>query len=187
MLNWESITVKQYYEIVDILQKDNQTEGLIKVLFNQEMADIPITRLNWYINQLDFLKSSYKPKNVKNKYLVGDIVVKPVLDIKSITTAQYIDFQELTKRGDYKLLLNCLFIKDGCKYGEEDISDYLWDRLPFSIYSDVLFFFLNFYRRLIHSTLTSSVKRMKKIYRKTKDKQILRQIVTLRAEFDGLI
>lgn len=179
MLNWDNITVRQYYEIVDILTWDNPTEGLIKCLFDQEMADIPITKLNGYLSQLDFLKCPYKPKTVKNKYIVGDLVVRPVLDITKITTAQYIDFQELIKRSDYKGLLNCLFISDNKKYGEEDISNYLWEHLTVDIYSDVLFFFLNLYKRLIHNTLTSSIKKLKKIYRKTKNKQILRQIARL--------
>lgn len=67
----------------------------------------------------------YKPKTPKKEYVINGIKFKPTLDVSKITTAQYIDFQELVKRGEHKLLLNVFFIKDGEEYGDSDNSDLL--------------------------------------------------------------
>jgi hypothetical protein len=96
---------------------------------------------------------------------------KPILDVSKITTAQYIDFQELVKRGDHKLLLNVLFIEDGKEYGEVDNSDLLWENLTLDAYSDVMYFFQRLLLDLMKDTLNSSKKILKKEYRKEKDPQ----------------
>jgi hypothetical protein len=89
---------------------------------------------------LEFLTKPYEPKAPKKEYNINGVIYRPVLDISKVTTAQYIDFQECTKRNAYKELLNCLFIKDGCNYGECN-DDFLWENLTLDVYSDVMFFF----------------------------------------------
>ena len=173
-MKWEELTVKQYYEILDILREDvgdalESNSRLIDCIWGIDSADIPVIRFSWYLDELKFLNDPYKPKTPKNSYTVKGIKFKPTLDVSKITTAQYIDFQELIKRGDHKLLLNVLFIEDGKEYGEADHSDLLWENLSLADYSDVMFFFLHLLDSLMMDTLHSSKKILKKMFRKEKD------------------
>ena len=175
-MKWEEITVKKYYEILEILREDvgdalELNARLIDCIWGIDSADIPVIRFSWYLDELKFLQEPYEPKTPKKEYKVKDKVFKPVLDVSKITTAQYIDFQELIKRSDHKLLLNVLFIEDGKEYGEADNSDLLWENLTLDAYSDVMFFFQRLLLDLMKDTLNSSKKILKKEYRKEKDPQ----------------
>ena len=120
---------------------------------------------------MKFLQEPYKPKTPKKEYVIKGIKFRPTLDVSKITTAQYIDYQELLKRNEHKLLLNVLFIKDGEDYGQSDYSDFLWENLTLPDYSDVMFFFLQLLNNLTMDTLNSSKKILKKLYRKEKDQE----------------
>lgn len=173
-MKWDEITVNKYYEILDIF---NDEEGdalemnsrLIDCIWGIDSADIPIVKFSWYLDELKFLQEPYKPKLPKKEYIVKGIKFKPILDVSKITTAQYIDYQELLKRNEHKLLLNVLFIKDGEDYGQSDYSDFLWENLTLPDYSDVMFFFLRLLNNLTMDTLNSSKKTLKKMYRREKD------------------
>lgn len=181
-MKWEEISVKKYYEILDIL-KDSVGDALesnarlIDCIWGIDSADIPVVRFTWYLDELKFLQEPYEPKTPRASYKVKDIEFIPVLDVSKITTAQYIDFQELIKREDHKLLLNVLFIKKGEEYGESDYSDLLWENLSLVDYSDVMFFFLHLLDSLMTDTLNSSKKILKKMYRKEKDPQKKQEIM----------
>ena len=183
-MNWEKIKVAQYYKIMDIIKEENDpyvlNAELIRCIWGVNVEDIPYVRLHQYCKEMEFLKEPYKPKAPKKEYDINGVIYRPVLDVSKVTTAQYIDFQECTKRNAYKELLNCLFIKDGCNYGE-CADDFLWENLTLDVYSDVLFFFLELLKRLMIDTLNSSVKMMKKELKKVKDKTariaMLRKIV----------
>lgn len=175
-MKWEEITVKKYYEILDILRDDvgdalELNARLIDCIWGIDSADIPVIRFSWYLDELKFLQEPYEPKLPKKEYKVKDKVFKPILDVSKITTAQYIDFQELIKRNDHKLLLNVLFIEDGKEYGEANNADLLWENLTLDAYSDVLYFFQKLLLDLMKDTLNSSKKILRKEYRREKDPQ----------------
>lgn len=175
-MKWEEITVKQYYEILEILREDvgdalEMNSRLIDCIWKIDSADIPVIRFSYYLDELQFLNKPYEPKTPKKEYVVKGVKFRPTLDVSKITTAQYVDFQELVKTEDHKLMLNVLFIQDGKEYGEVDNSDLLWENLPLTDYSDVMFFFLHLLDSLMMDTLNSSKKILKKMYRKEKDPQ----------------
>lgn len=175
-MKWEEITVRQYYEILEILREDvgdalEMNSRLIDCIWKIDSADIPVIRFSYYLDELQFLNNPYEPKTPKKEYVVKGVKFRPTLDVSKITTAQYVDFQELVKTEDHKLMLNVLFIQDGKEYGEVDNSDLLWENLPLTDYSDVMFFFLHLLDSLMMDTLNSSKKILKKMYRKEKDPQ----------------
>lgn len=175
-MKWEEITVRQYYEILEILREDvgdalEMNSRLIDCIWKIDSADIPVIRFSYYLDELQFLNNPYEPKTPKKEYVVKGVKFRPTLDVSKITTAQYVDFQELVKTEDHKLMLNVLFIQDGKEYGEVDNSDLLWENLPLTDYSDVMFFFLHLLDSLMMDTLNSSKKILKKMFRKEKDPQ----------------
>lgn len=183
---WSEITVKQYYEIMDALEEDPMTanEAIIKILFDKEMGDIPIVELKYYLNKMKFLNTNSPKTPVKEEYTINGLKFKPVLDLSKLTTAQFLDYQEFTKVGDHKHILNCLLIKDGEKYGDSDNSEFLWENMKFIDYKALLFFYPLLLENLLKDTLLSSEKMMKKMYKKEKDpmkkKELLEKIVQVR-------
>lgn len=173
---WDKISVKKYYEILEILNdyKDEPITlnvALIDCIWDIDSASMPIPRFNYYMNELEFLQNPYQPKSPKKTYKVGDIEFCPIRDVSQITTAQYIDYQEFLKREDHKHILNVLFIPKGEDYGKSDHSELLWEKLSLPDYADVLFFFLRLLNNLTADTLRSSEKMMRKEYRREKDPQ----------------
>lgn len=184
-MDWKDINVRKYYRILEILQEEADpisfNVDLIDLIWDINSADIPIPKFSYYLSQLDFISKPYEPKTPKKSYIIGDKEFIPTLDASNITTAQYIDFQELIKRDDHKNLLNVLFIEKGHNYGDVDNAEFLWENLTVDIYSDVMFFFLQLLNNLTVNTLHSSLSKMKKAYRKEKDPQkkeeIMKQMV----------
>ena len=136
------------------------------------------------MNELKFLQTPYKPLSPKKYYTVEGKDFCTTTDVSKITTAQYIDFQALAKKEDHKNILNILFIEKDKEYGDADNSELLWEKLPMTAYSDVLFFFLRLLNKLTMDTLRSSLNQMKKMYRKEKNeekkKELMEQMVNLK-------
>lgn len=186
-MNWNELTVKKYYEITEIVNTETDplvlNTRLIDTIWDVNSADLPYVQVINYINKLDFMKKPYEAKYPKKEYTVQGMKFSPILDLSKITTAQYIDFQTFLKAQDYKHILNCLFIKEGEEYGQNDYSDFLWENMTLDNYSDVLFFFRKSLVTLTDDTLRSSIKTMKKMLRKEKDKtkrmSILKMMIQL--------
>ena len=181
----KDITVKQYFEILDLIENEKDPVTLnaeiVKIIWNVDAADIPYVQFINYINELKFLTEEYVPEMPKDVMIDG-IKFSPLLDMTKITTAQYIDFQELLKREDHKKLLNVFFVTDD-GYGK-DYSELLWEKLSAKDYLDYKSFFLLLLRRLTADSLLSSEKMMKKMYRKEKDQkkkeELLEKIARIR-------
>lgn len=190
-MDWKDLNVKKYYEIIKIMNSEESdielTTDLVNCVFDVNAEDLPYIQLMNLINQLDFLAKKYEPKTPQKYYVIDDIKFIPSLNIKEITTAQYIDYQNLYKIQDWKNLLNCLLIREGEKYGDNDYSDLLWEKLSFTDYSDILFFFLKLWKILTIDTLTSSKKAMKKQYRKEKNPQKKEELLTMMAQLQVAI
>lgn len=184
-MTYKELTVKQYFEILDALKEVDEpiqvTEALIKIIFDKDLASLEIAQANKLVKELDFLNKPYKASKPKQAYKIDGLVFKPVFDITKITTAQYIDFQTLIKLDNKKLLMNCLFIKDGESYGDNDYSDLLYSKLSVADYLDVLGFFRIALKRLTANTLDSSLKMMKRLWKAKKNPEMLIKIVRMKA------
>lgn len=188
MNNWSTISVRKYYEILDILGEDMDdaivaNSRLIDCIWGIDSASIPIVKFSYYLKELEFLQNPYKPKSPKREYTIAGVKFKPTFDVSTITTAQYIDYQEFLKRKDVPHLLNVLFIKDGEEYGQSDYSELLYENLMLTDYSDCQFFFLHLWKNLMMDTLNSSKRMLKKEYKKEKDpmkkEELMNQMVAL--------
>lgn len=191
-MDWSRIKVKQYYEIMDIIKEPDPfvlNAELIRCIWGVDVDNLPYVRLHQYCKELGFLSKPYEPKSPKKVYDIAGIKYRPILDVSKITTAQYIDFKECCKRNAYKELLNVLFIKDGCEYGESS-DDHLWNNMTLDIYSDVMFFFLELLKQWMINTLNSSEKMLLKEIRREKNSteriQMMRKLVEIRQTISQL-
>ncbi len=134
---------------------------------------MPYTKFLYHMNELDFLKEPYKASQPKKSYEVKGEVFNTMLDVSKLTTAQYLDYIALLEAKDYKRLLNCLFIKEGEQYGDNDYSDLLWNSMTLDCYADTLFFFRNSLTTLTHNILPSSLRKMRRQVRRVRKEERL--------------
>lgn len=98
-----------------------------------------------------------EPKGkLKKEYILGDMHLVPIKAVDDMTAGQYIDYQNLTKRGDAALvpLLSTLLVPKGCKYGSNydvaEVHKAIREHLSVTDAGEVLCFFVG---RLLRSML----------------------------------
>lgn len=165
-MNYNEITVKQYYDIAEIILADipelQMNTEVISLLYGVNAEDVPIAELQKYLEGISFLKESYQPKRPKASYSLLGRKFNPVLNLGSFTTAQFVDYQAFVKTSDNKHILNCILVEAGKQYGEDN-SEFLWTNLKYSDYMDLISFYSSFLEAYIKNMSHSLGKKLKKM------------------------
>ena len=155
-------------EIYAILS-DNKDEARDKLL------NMPIDELGKELSKVQFIINKYKSKIPDTEYTIDGNKYTVQLNLKSMTAAQYIDFQNFYKdyEKNFKYIFLCFLIPKGKKYGEDydvmELADSLYDKIPITIVTDIMIFFCRLLRGLTIATLISSIRELKKMLKKEKD------------------
>lgn len=169
-MNWNDITLKQFYEIQDILsvEDDYTVFNLIDYLYNVDCQSLPIKELKKY--DISFIKEPIPDVKLKKEYTLNGNVYKSNCDITKVTVAQFIDYQNYVKQPQLRLedLLSVFFMPKGCKdYNKDyDIIKVKEDllKLPITVANSIGFFFgrqLKIFFLLFRFSLIRQVKKMK--------------------------
>lgn len=109
-------------ESLDELERQVAILAVLCDMTEDEVLNMPIMEYKECARKATFLEH---PVDVKNRRFIGNIKVedwtlKPTTDIRDMTTAQYVDFQEFTKEGESNLanILSCLLVPKGYKYND---------------------------------------------------------------------
>lgn len=112
-------------------------------------------------------------------------------DLSKVTTAQYIDFQNYLKmENNVQYVLSCFLIPEGKKYGQGyNVDDVINDIMDLDIIDalTVCFFFINLYLTSIKVILHSLESKTKKEIKKTKNKEMKKQLMKKLEEIHLLI
>lgn len=193
-MKWSDITLKSYQDLMFFLNsKEKMTDldrnlEIYRILTGEDISNLELDKLQDKLNELAFLNKTYEARVPDTEYVIDGKKYTVQLNLNKMTAGQYIDFQNLYK--DYsknlKYLVMCFLIPKGKKYAEDydvmELGDYLYDKIPITIVSDVMFFFAKQLEVLTKITLTSSIKMMKKQIKKEKDpekKQALQKALDL--------
>lgn len=155
-------------EIYAILS-DNRDEA------REELLNMPVDNLGKELSKIQFIVNKYKSKIPETEYTIDGNKYTVQLNLKSMTAAQYIDFQNFYKDYEHniKYIFLCFLIPKGKKYGEDydvmELADSLYDKIPVTIVTDIMIFFCRLLKGLTAATLISSIREMKKILKKEKD------------------
>lgn len=185
--NWESISIKKFDEISDILSHINNVNedealeiniNLLSILCDvsvEEIEDLPLTEFSKLVKQTEFLKEMPKV-DIKEKYVINGNKYVLCANVSKMTTAQYIDYQTLVKNADknVKELLSVFLIPEGKKYGDYDLEkviDNIYNYLPIADARAISFFFTLVLQSLTRATLISLERRTKKELKKAKTKE----------------
>ena len=160
-MNWTDISIKQYNDIKNLyldteLSDEDRLILQINILFGVDALKLKTNELHKYINEMKFLGSKIPKMKLKKEYKLGSNVYTLKKELKDVTVAQWLDWQNFLKDGsdtdNYPNLLSIFFFPKGeTEYGEnydieqvrQDINNHLSIAEAMSISS---FFFL--YRKM---------------------------------------
>lgn len=169
-MTWNDITLKQFYEIQNILsvEDDYTVYNLIDYLYNVDCQSLPISELKKF--DISFIKQEMPDVKVKKEYTLNGNVYKSNIDITKVTVAQFIDYQNYIKQPEVRLedLLSVFFIPKGCKYYNKDydiikVKEDLLE-LPITVAQSIGFFFgrqFKIFFLLFRYSLIRQVKKLK--------------------------
>lgn len=192
-MTWFELPLGKYNEIKNIwldaeLTDEDKLLYQIKILFNVDPLKLKATELHKYINEMKFLGEKVPKVKLKSTFNLGGNMYTLKKDLREITVAQWVDFQNFLKEGgdtdNYAKLLSVFFFPKGeDEYAEgynveqvrSDINNYLSIAEAMSIASFFLLYrrglsirFLLFTRReTLKAPLTRKQRRkVKKEFRK---------------------
>lgn len=127
--SYRNLPIGRYLEIcemardesIDALTQQVRTISLLTDMTEDEVLALPILEYKELAGKTRFLERDYDGSMVvARSYKVGGFDLVPVRDFSKIITAQYVDYQNLSKEGEKYLVetLSTLLIPKGKKYNE---------------------------------------------------------------------
>ena len=193
-MNWTDISINQYNNIKDLyldteLSDEDRLILQINILFGVDALKLKTNELHKYINEMKFLGSKIPKMKLKKEYQLGNNTYTLKKELKDVTVAQWIDWQNFLKDGgsdtdNYANLLSIFFFPKGeTEYGEnydieqvrQDINNHLSIAEAMSISSffllyrkmSLLRFILYTKKQMLKTPLTKEKKKeVKKEFRK---------------------
>ena len=192
--SWKDVTIEIYDKIraleTEIVNQEQALDVNVKLLSilcdvdEETIINLPITEFTILIGKTEFLKEMPKYE-IEQYYEVGKGKVFEVqMNLRNLTTAQYIDFQTFIKDKDKNLknILACFLLPKGKKYGEDydvvDVAEYLYKNMSIAKARSIMFFFTLQYQSLTKVMLNYSIKTLKKEMKKEKDMEMKKQMET---------
>lgn len=203
--NYRDLTMGKYFDILEVsrdnnldeLEKQVQIISLLSGKTTDEILDLPIGEYRDAVRQMAFLEHPSPDDKIRvaRNYFKGGMELIPTTDFRKITTAQYIDFQNLTKLGEDKVVevVSCFLVPRGCKYGKgydiADVQKAIREEMTVAEVLALSAFFLRKFALLIHSSLSSCKVELKKLPKTEKTKAVMRRILEVESllnDGDGL-
>lgn len=188
--NYNDLTVGKYQEIMLLLNGAPMDEltmqtSLIAILSDEDEDDIlnlPLSEYNKMVQGTAFLSEEPKKRIVATKYILGDMELETMLNMKDMTAGQYIDYQTFIKDPDKYLveMLSVFLIPKGKKYNDGydilEVHNAIREHLSIVDALSMSAFFLLLSQVLIKTTLTSLTSKVKKMKKKSKNQQEIQKL-----------
>ena len=138
-MNWTELSLKKYNDIKDLyldteLSDEDRLIYQIRILFDVDPLKLKTNELRKYIDEMKFLGEKVPKVKLKSTYKLGDNVYTLKKDLRNLTVAQWLDWQNFLKDGggdsdNYANLLSIFFFPKGeTEYGENyDIEQVRYD------------------------------------------------------------
>ena len=127
-MNWTDISINQYNNIKNLyldteLSDEDRLILQINILFNVDALKLKTNELHKYVNEMKFLGEKVPKMKIKKEYKLGNNTYTLKKELKDVTVAQWIDWQNFLKDGsdtdNYANLLSIFFFPKGeTEYGE---------------------------------------------------------------------
>lgn len=151
-MSWNSISIKKYLLINDVINSDfDDSEKMIQIaniVYDVDVTELPLIEYNEKIRNLDFINTAPEKTKLSDKYVINGNIYISNANIESIQANQFIDFQNYAKREDIIGCISCFFIPEGHKYNDgynmENVKKDI-EELPIVVGNSLAFFFKSQY------------------------------------------
>lgn len=198
--NYNSLTVGKYETLLraradhegDTNELNLHVLSILTDMTVDQLLDLKVPEFRAMMDRAGFLCTAPRPSEVARQYRFGDLVLVPVTDVRKMTAAQYIDFQNFSNAGEglQAELLSCFLVPKSMKYNDGydilEVQQAIRDFMPVTVALGLLAFFLRRLHRSTISTLRSSVKRMPKSPQMAKAIQATNRLIRSLQSGDGL-
>lgn len=185
--NYRDLPIGKYEEICRLCETPmtevDRKVGIVAILTGlteDEVLHLPLETFTLYSAKACFLEEEC-PENlipsVSKVYHIGDFTLVPTMDIRKVTTAQYVDFQTFSQDRDHRLveILSCFLIPKGMEYNEGydvlEVHRAIREEMSYAEVLALTAFFFRRWRESIQATLISSMREVRKIRsRETRDR-----------------
>ena len=189
--NYRNLPIGKYLEILELSQDENvdalkqqvKTISILTGMTEDDVLALPIMQYKELARKTKFLENGYDGKlQVAKSYGLAGMDLIPVKDFAKITTAQYIDFQNLSKEGDKYLVetLSTLLIPKGKKYMDgyeiEDVRQAIRENLSVADVLSLSAFFLTKFVKSIKDFQTYSIREIQKIPNREMREKLMKQM-----------
>lgn len=142
---WKDITLAAHKRILEVYDRYRYADDdsmlvydLVTAVYGwpqQKIEEMSIREANNYVETITFLSEKPKPVTAKKSYILGGRKYVTTMNLTDVSTAQYIDFQQMAdKSGEMPAeFLSIILVPEGKQYNEgyeiseavEDIRHYL--------------------------------------------------------------
>lgn len=125
--SWQELTVNEFIQLEQLLKADipesYRTAHVLALLTNkslEEIEELPVPTFMNLSKNISFIQEQPKYNDIEKEYIINNRVYELHAEVPSITTAQYIDYQNYSKEEekDITKLLSCWLIPKGHKYND---------------------------------------------------------------------
>ena len=127
-MNWTELSLKKYNEIKDLylepeLSDEDRLIYQIRILFDVDPLKLKTNELRRYIDKMKFLGEKVPKVKLKSTYKLGENTYTLKKELKDVTVAQWLDWQNFLKDGsdtdNFPNLLSIFFFPKGeTEYGD---------------------------------------------------------------------
>ena len=176
-MNWNDISINQYNSIKDLyldteLSDEDRLILQINIIFGVDALKLKTSELHKYVNEMKFLATKPPKMKLKKEYQLGNNVYTLKKDLRNLTVAQWLDWQNFLKDGggdtdNYANLLSVFFFpKDVDEYGDgyeiEQVRSDINNHLSIAEAMSIASFFLTYRKTLLLLSLLYTKKQILK-------------------------
>lgn len=184
-MTWEDITIGRYFEIVNIVEKYKKASEYEQLPYvidlvaactgksKEEYTAMPVSSLKSLVDSIGFISTPPKGR-LSPKLVVNSKKYNVTINLKAITTAQYIDYTETLKNNPENIAMMCAIfcIPEGHKYNEGyevvDLADEFYEHFKIVDAIGVSFFFTKLLKTYVKVTLNYLRRQLKREMKKAK-------------------
>ena len=190
---YEKLSIAKWQELLEITnsglvdeEKNIAVIALLADMTEDEVLNLPLTEFAKLNQGTAFLIDQPQKRLIAHTYILGNMEFEVLMDLTKMTTAQYIDYQNFIKDPDNNLaeLISVFLIPKGKKYNDDyniaEVHKLIREHLSIVDAMSLSAFFLVLSQISIETTLTYSIKKMKRLMRKMKggEREKMKQAIT---------
>lgn len=190
---YEKLSIAKWQELLEITnsglvdeEKNIAVIALLADMTEDEVLNLPLTTFSKLNQGTAFLMDQPQKRLIAHTYILGNMEFEVLMDLTKMTTAQYIDYQNFIKDPDNNLaeLISVFLIPKGKKYNDDyniaEVHKLIREHLSIVDAMSLSAFFLLLSQISIETTLTYSIKKMKRLMRKMKgeEREKMKQAIT---------